>query len=329
MVRRQVPEGQRRYRPIGASVYGFGPVPGIGPCRTVTGGCVARDGVFVYPEVTLSLQAHLPTRIRLAAFAVLAAMSLTGCSVKTFAVNKLGDTLSAPGPSVYTTDDDPELIRAALPFSLKTVESLLQASPKHKGMLLTACSGFTSYANAFVQLDAEALESTDYAESERLKERARRLYLRGRDYCMRRVELKRPGLRAALARRPGHRAGHREVRRRRTLLARRVVGLGHRGGRRSARPRGRFPGGAHPDGEGALHRRSLRRRRHPRSAHHPRRHVALDGRRCGTRAEALRARGGAVEGQVGLGLRGHGCQRGAAGAEQRRNSRSCSTRRWP
>ena len=66
-------------------------------------------------------------------------------------------------------------------------------------MLLTACSGFTSYANAFVQLDAEALESTDYAESERLKERARRLYLRGRDYCMRRVELKRPGLRAALA----------------------------------------------------------------------------------------------------------------------------------
>jgi predicted anti-sigma-YlaC factor YlaD len=128
-----------------------------------------------------------------------AATVLTACSIKTFAVNKLGDTLSAPGPSVYTTDDDPELIRAALPFSLKTIESLLQTSPNHKGMLLTACSGFTSYANAFVQLDAEALESTNYEESERLKARARRLYLRGRDYCMRRVELKRPGLRAALA----------------------------------------------------------------------------------------------------------------------------------
>ena len=130
------------------------------------------------------------------------ATTLAGCSIKTFAVNKLGDTLSAPGPSVYTTDDDPELIKAALPFSLKTLESLLQSSPKHKGMLLTACSGFTSYANAFVQLDAEALESTDYEESERLKARARRLYLRGRDYCMRRVELKRPGLRAALAKDP-------------------------------------------------------------------------------------------------------------------------------
>jgi predicted anti-sigma-YlaC factor YlaD len=128
-----------------------------------------------------------------------AATVLTACSIKTVAVNKLGDTLSAPGPSVYTTDDDPELIRAALPFSLKTIEGLLQTSPKHKGMLLTACSGFTSYANAFVQLDAEAIEATNYEESERLKARARRLYLRGRDYCMRRVELKRPGLRAALA----------------------------------------------------------------------------------------------------------------------------------
>jgi predicted anti-sigma-YlaC factor YlaD len=128
-----------------------------------------------------------------------AATVLTACSIKTFAVNRLGDSLSAPGPSVYTTDDDPDLIRAALPFSLKTIEGLLQTSPNHKGMLLTACSGFTSYANAFVQLDAEALESTDYEESERLKTRARRLYLRGRDYCMRRVELKRPGLQAALA----------------------------------------------------------------------------------------------------------------------------------
>jgi predicted anti-sigma-YlaC factor YlaD len=132
----------------------------------------------------------------------LATVSLAGCSVKSFAVNKLGDTLSAPGPSVYTTDDDPELIKAALPFSLKTLESLLQASPKHKGMLLTACSGFTSYANAFVQLDAEAIESTNYEESERLKTRARRLYLRGRDYCMRRAELRRPGLREALAKDP-------------------------------------------------------------------------------------------------------------------------------
>jgi predicted anti-sigma-YlaC factor YlaD len=147
----------------------------------------------------LALPAFVSLRVRLVALATGAAMASTACSIKTMAVNTVGDALSAPGPSVYATDDDPELIRAALPFSLKTLESLLQASPNHKGMLLTACSGFTSYANAFVQLDAEAIESTDYEESERLKVRARKLYLRGRDYCMRRVELKRPGLRQALA----------------------------------------------------------------------------------------------------------------------------------
>jgi predicted anti-sigma-YlaC factor YlaD len=172
------------------------------------GACIVPVRLFVYPEVTLSRQADPTRRVGLVAAAGLAACTLAGCSIKTFAVNKIGDTLSAPGPSVYTTDDDPELIRAALPFSLKTLESLLQASPNHKGMLLTACSGFTSYANAFVQLDAEAIESTDYAESERLKARARRLYLRGRDYCMRRVELRRPGLRAALSADPATALGN-------------------------------------------------------------------------------------------------------------------------
>ena len=152
--------------------------------------------------MTVSFQVSLLAHSRLVLLTGVAALSLAGCSIKTFAVNKLGDTLSTPGPSVYTTDDDPELIRAALPFSLKTVESLLQASPNHKGLLLTACSGFTAYANAFVQLDGEALESTNYEESERLKARARKLYLRGRDYCMRRLELKRPGLRAALSTNP-------------------------------------------------------------------------------------------------------------------------------
>jgi predicted anti-sigma-YlaC factor YlaD len=146
----------------------------------------------------LSLPASLRLRVRLVALAS-GVLASTACSIKTMAVNTVGDALSAPGPSVYATDDDPELIRAALPFSLKTLESLLQTSPNHKGMLLTACSGFTSYANAFVQLDAEALESTDYEQSEQLKARARKLYLRGRDYCMRRVELRRPGLRQALS----------------------------------------------------------------------------------------------------------------------------------
>ena len=47
-----------------------------------------------------------------------------GCSIKTLAVNALGDAL-AEGASVYASDEDPELVRESLPFNLKTLETLL------------------------------------------------------------------------------------------------------------------------------------------------------------------------------------------------------------
>jgi len=111
------------------------------------------------------------------------------------AVNALSDTL-ADGASVYASDDDPELIREALPFNLKTVETLLQSSPDHPGLLLIACSTFTQYAAAFIQADAEVAEwvDFDYVAAESSKTRALNMYIRARDYCLRRVEVDYPGL---------------------------------------------------------------------------------------------------------------------------------------
>ena len=60
---------------------------------------------------------------------------LCGCSIKRVAINKLGNAL-ASGGSTFTSDDDPELVEAAIPFGLKTYESLLAESPKHTGLLL-------------------------------------------------------------------------------------------------------------------------------------------------------------------------------------------------
>ena len=49
----------------------------------------------------------------------------TGCStIKKVAINKMGDAL-AEGGTTFTSDDDPELVKAAIPFSLKLMESLL------------------------------------------------------------------------------------------------------------------------------------------------------------------------------------------------------------
>jgi hypothetical protein len=65
----------------------------------------------------------------------------SGCSVKRMAVNKVGDAL-AGGGTTFASDDDPELVKAAVPFSLKLMESLLNESPRHEGLLLAASSGF-------------------------------------------------------------------------------------------------------------------------------------------------------------------------------------------
>lgn len=41
---------------------------------------------------------------------------LSGCSVKRYAINQLGNALAASG-TTFAADEDPELIRAAVPFS--------------------------------------------------------------------------------------------------------------------------------------------------------------------------------------------------------------------
>lgn len=127
------------------------------------------------------------TRQRRLLFLGFLVVSGTGCSVKRFAVNKLGNALAQSG-TTYSADEDPELVEGAIPFSLKLIESLLAASPNHRGLLFAAASGFTQYSYAFVQQRAERLESIDLAEATEGKARARRLYLRARDYGLRGLE---------------------------------------------------------------------------------------------------------------------------------------------
>jgi predicted anti-sigma-YlaC factor YlaD len=128
------------------------------------------------------------------AAAVLALICCTSaCSIKTMAVKTIANTLSKSGDT-FTRDDDPELIRAAVPFALKTYESLLETVPTHRGLLLATCSGFTQYAFAFVQADADALEVTDYEAFWEQRQRALKMYLRGRGYCLRGLELRARGL---------------------------------------------------------------------------------------------------------------------------------------
>ena len=142
---------------------------------------------------------HHPTcRIALAAALVAA---LAGCSIRKLAVNKLGDAIAGTGTS-FATDDDPELVGQAVPFGLKTMEGLLEESPRHEGLLLAAASGFVQYAYSWVQMEADFVEAQDLARATELRGRAAKLYLRAREYGLRGLGLRAPGLRTALVRDP-------------------------------------------------------------------------------------------------------------------------------
>ncbi len=128
------------------------------------------------------------------ALALLAAFAcLPGCSIKRLAVNNVANTLTQ-GPDVFGTDDDPELVADALPFGLKTMESLLATLPKHEGLLLMLCKSFTEYSYAFVQSEGDLLVNSDYRRASALHERAFKLYLRARGYGLRLLALHHPGI---------------------------------------------------------------------------------------------------------------------------------------
>ncbi|MDH3476042.1 MAG: TRAP transporter TatT component family protein [Rhodospirillales bacterium] len=105
--------------------------------------------------------------------------------------------------SVFTADEDVELIGEALPFSIKLVESLLAESPRHRGLLLTATRSYVLYANAYVHYPAERAETEDIARARRLRARARKFYLRAYGYALRGLELRRPGISQAITQAPG------------------------------------------------------------------------------------------------------------------------------
>ena len=124
-----------------------------------------------------------------------------GCSIRRFAMNKAADAIAQSG-TTFASDDDPELIKAAVPFSLKLMESFLAENPRHSGLLAALTSGFTQYSFAFVQQEADETEERDLAVAESLRTRARKLYLRAKDYGLRGLEVKHPGFSRAISANP-------------------------------------------------------------------------------------------------------------------------------
>ncbi len=127
---------------------------------------------------------------------VLLSMGTSGC-VRKMAVNMIGDALAGSG-TTFSSDNDPELVKDALPFSLKLMESLLAESPNHRNLLLATSSAFTQYTYAFVREEADEMEPVNFQKSMEIRARAKLLFLRARDYGLRGLETRLRGFEVAV-----------------------------------------------------------------------------------------------------------------------------------
>jgi predicted anti-sigma-YlaC factor YlaD len=126
---------------------------------------------------------------------VLAMAASPACAlVQRKAVGMVASTLASSG-DVFTRDDDLELVGDAIPFGLKLYESLLDSAPKNKDLLIATCSNFTQYGVAYVETEAAVLgEAQHHDEVAHLNQRALKLYLRAKGYCLRAMEVRFPGI---------------------------------------------------------------------------------------------------------------------------------------
>jgi predicted anti-sigma-YlaC factor YlaD len=118
---------------------------------------------------------------------------MTGCSINKAIMNGAGNALSSGGGTVFTSDDDIQLVGDALPFALKLYESILDGVPNHANLLMATGKLCIMYSFAYIQGPADLLpDSQIELQLEQLK-RSKNLYLRGARYCMRSLEAKHKG----------------------------------------------------------------------------------------------------------------------------------------
>lgn len=139
--------------------------------------------------------------IKFSILAIVAGMLCISCiSVEDIALNTAADMLSSEsgGAGIFTQDDDPQLIADALPLALKMYEMVLASRPEHAELQYSTGKNFIMYSNAFIHTPAGMLDDEAYEEQEAMLLRAKKMYLRGRDYIFQSLELRYPGFASAL-----------------------------------------------------------------------------------------------------------------------------------
>lgn len=117
-------------------------------------------------------------------FAVLAALLAPACSIKHMAVRSFADALGSDAGAAFTGESDLELVEGALPFSLKTMEALLEKAPRHRGLCLSLARGYMLYGYAFCELKADEVKEQNFDLYRHHRDRAKLFYRRACGYAV-------------------------------------------------------------------------------------------------------------------------------------------------
>ena len=132
--------------------------------------------------------------------ALFGVLSLTSCaSIRRSAIRAAADMLSSPeGAGTFTSDDDPRLVADSLPLALKLHEVLLEQDPRNAALAGATGRNYIMYSGAFVQMPADMLDDEEWRLANRERQRAEKLFQRGRGYLLRALDLRHPGFGEAL-----------------------------------------------------------------------------------------------------------------------------------
>ena len=132
---------------------------------------------------------------------VCAALLLGGaCSINDIISGTLSDALAggSGGTNPFLSENDPELVRDSIPFTLKLLDILISSNIDSPSIRLLAAQVHTAYAALFLQSDASTIARSNFEYRSRLLDRAKIHYIRGRDHALSALDTLHPNFSDAL-----------------------------------------------------------------------------------------------------------------------------------
>ncbi len=115
---------------------------------------------------------------------------VSSCSINKIAVKAVSSSFGEGGVSVFSRDDDPQLVKDSLPLVLKLNELMIENDPDNYAVKASAGKLFVIYTNLFIQTPASMLDYKDWKTQSEMYERAKKLYVRGSNYLKDSIETK-------------------------------------------------------------------------------------------------------------------------------------------